>query len=143
MLLSFFDTLRRYDVPITIGEFLDFLGVLKSPEVFANKENFYFLSRTILVKDEKNFDKFDRATKAFFDGLESFEGILSAFIPDEWVRDAFKKNISEEEIKNIKKFENLEELINQFKNRLNEQKKRHQGGNKWIGTGGTSPYGNN
>ena len=143
MLLSFFDTLRRYDVPITIGEFLDFLGVLKSPEVFANKENFYFLSRTILVKDEKNFDKFDRATKAFFDGLESFEGILSALIPDEWVRDAFKKNISEEEIKNIKKFENLEELINQFKNRLNEQKKRHQGGNKWIGTGGTSPYGNN
>ena len=143
MLLSFFDTLRRYEVPITIGEFLDFLSSLKSPEIFANKENFYFLSRTILVKDEKNFDKFDRATKAFFDGLESFEGMIDALIPDEWIRDSFKKNISEEEIRNIKKFQNLEDLINQFRTRLNEQKKRHQGGSKWIGTGGTSAYGNN
>lgn len=142
MLLSYFDILRRYELPITIGEFLDFLGALELSDFFADKENFYFLSRTILIKDEKNFDKFDRATKAFFDGLESFDGMLSALIPEEWVRDAFKKNISDEEIQNIKKFENLEDLINQFKSRLSEQKKRHQGGDKWIGTGGTSPYGN-
>lgn len=142
MLLSYFDILRRYELPITIGEFLDFLGALELSDVFADKENFYFLSRTILIKDEKNFDKFDRATKAFFDGLESFDGMLSALIPEEWVRDAFKKNISDEEMQNIKKFENLEDLINQFKSRLSEQKKRHQGGDKWIGTGGTSPYGN-
>ena len=68
--------------------------------------------------------------------------MLSALIPEEWVRDAFKKNISDEEMQNIKKFENPEDLINQFKSRLSEQKKRHQGGDKWIGTGGTSPYGN-
>ena len=142
MLLSYFDILRRYELPITIGEFLDFLGALELSDFFADKENFYFLSRTILIKDEKNFDKFDRATKAFFDGLESFDGMLSALIPEEWVRDAFKKNISDEEMQNIKKFENLEDLINQFKSRLSEQKKRHQGGDKWIGTGGTSPYGN-
>ena len=65
MLLSYFDILRRYELPITIGEFLDFLGALELSDVFADKENFYFLSRTILIKDEKNFDKFDRATKAF------------------------------------------------------------------------------
>ena len=123
MLLSYFDILRRYELPITIGEFLDFLGALELSDVFADKENFYFLSRTILIKDEKNFDKFDRATKAFFDGLESFDGMLSALIPEEWVRDAFKKNISDEEMQNIKKFENLEDLINQFKSRLSEQKK--------------------
>jgi len=142
MLLSYFDILRRYELPITIGEFLDFLGALELSDVFADKENFYFLSRIILIKDEKNYDKFDRATKAFFDGLESFDGMLSALIPEEWIRDAFKKNISEEEMQNIKKIENLEDLINQFKSRLLEQKKRHQGGDKWIGTGGTSPYGN-
>lgn len=143
MLLSYFDTLRRYGVPVTLGEFLDLLEALKTSTVFADREKFYFLSRTILVKDEKHFDKFDRANDAFFNGLESMEGMLEALIPDDWIRDAFQKELTEEELAKLQSFDSLEELIEQFKERLAEQEKRHQGGNKWIGTGGTSPYGNN
>ena len=81
MLLNFFDTLRRYGVPVTIGEFLDLLQALDETLVFADQERFYHLSRLILVKDEKHFDKFDRAIDAFFNGLESMEGMLEALIP--------------------------------------------------------------
>lgn len=143
MLLSYFETLRRYGVPVTLGEFLDLLEALKTSTVFADREKFYFLSRTILVKDEKHFDKFDRAIDAFFNGLESMDGMLEALIPDDWIRDAFQKELTQEELDKLQSFESLEELIEQFKERLAEQEKRHQGGNKWIGTGGTSPFGNN
>lgn len=143
MLLNLFDTLRRYNVPVTIGEFLDLLQALDKNLVFANQEHFYHLSRMILVKDEKNFDKFDRAIDAFFNGLESMDGLLEALIPDEWVRDAFQKELSQEELEKLQTFDSLEELIEQFKERLAEQEERHEGGNKWIGTGGTSPFGNN
>tara|TARA_B100000767_G_scaffold264703_1_gene279929 strand:+ start:3392 stop:4567 length:1176 start_codon:yes stop_codon:yes gene_type:complete len=143
MLLNFFDTLRRYGVPVTIGEFLDLLQALDETLVFADQERFYHLSRLILVKDEKHFDKFDRAIDAFFNGLESMEGMLEALIPDDWVRDAFHKELSQEELDKLQTFDNLEQLIEQFKERLAEQDERHEGGNKWIGTGGTSPFGNN
>ncbi len=143
MLLSYFETLRRYGVPVTLGEFLDLLEALKVSAVFADREKFYFLSRTILVKDEKHFDKFDRAIDAFFNGLESMDGMLEALIPDDWIRDAFQKELTKEELDKLQSFESLEELIEKFKERLAEQEKRHQGGNKWIGTGGTSPFGNN
>lgn len=143
MLLSYFDTLRRYGVPVTLVEFLDLLEALKSSMVFADREKFYYLSRTILVKDEKHFDKFDRAVNAFFNGLESMEGMLEALIPDDWIREAFEKELTEEELEKLQSFDSLEELIEQFKERLAEQEKRHEGGDKWIGTGGTSPFGNN
>lgn len=143
MLLSYFDTLRRYGLPVTLGEFLDLLEALKRSQVFADREHFYYLSRTILVKDEKYFDKFDRASTAFFNGLESMEGMLEALIPDDWIRDAFQKELTEEELAKLQSFDSLEELIEQFKERLAEQEKRHEGGDKWIGTGGTSPFGNN
>ena len=143
MLLNFFDTLRRYGVPVTIGEFLDLLQALDKNLVFAEQEKFYHMSRMILVKDEKHFDKFDRAINAFFNGLESMDGMLEALIPDDWVRDAFQKELSQEELDKLQSFDNLEELIEQFKQRLAEQEERHEGGNKWIGTGGTSPFGNN
>ena len=143
MLLNLFDTLRRYGVPVTIGEFLDLLEALDQTLVFADQEKFYHMSRMILVKDEKHFDKFDRAINAFFNGLESMDGMLEALIPDDWVRDAFQKELSQEEIDKLQSFANLEELIEQFKERLAEQEERHEGGNKWIGTGGTSPFGNN
>ena len=143
MLLNFFDTLRRYGVPVTIGEFLDLLQALDKTLVFADQEKFYHISRMILVKDEKHFDKFDRAINAFFNGLESMDGMLEALIPDDWVRDAFQKELSQEELDKLQSFDNLEELIEQFKERLAEQEERHEGGNKWIGTGGTSPFGNN
>jgi uncharacterized protein len=143
MLLNLFDTLRRYGVPVTIGEFLDLLQALDKNLVFAEQEKFYHMSRMILVKDEKHFDKFDRAINAFFNGLESMDGMLEALIPDDWVRDAFQKELSQEELDKLQSFDNLEELIEQFKQRLAEQEERHEGGNKWIGTGGTSPFGNN
>ena len=143
MLLNLFDTLRRYGVPVTIGEFLDLLQALDKNLVFAEQERFYHLSRMILVKDEKHFDKFDRAINAFFNGLESMDGMLEALIPDDWVRDAFQKELSQEELDKLQSFDNLEELIEKFKERLAEQEERHEGGNKWIGTGGTSPFGNN
>lgn len=143
MLLSYFETLRRYGLPVTLGEFLDLLEALKTKQVFADREQFYFLSRTILVKDEKYFDKFDRAIEAFFNGLESMEGMLEALIPDDWIRDAFQKELTAEELEKLQSFDSLEELIEQFKERLAEQEERHEGGDKWIGTGGTSPFGNN
>lgn len=143
MLLNLFDTLRRYGVPVTIGEFLDLLQALDKNLVFAEQEKFYHMSRMILVKDEKHFDKFDRAINAFFNGLESMDGMLEALIPDDWVRDAFQKELSQEDLDKLQSFDNLEELIEQFKERLAEQEERHEGGNKWIGTGGTSPFGNN
>ena len=143
MLLNLFDTLRRYGVPVTIGEFLDLLQALDKNLVFAEQEKFYHMSRMILVKDEKHFDKFDRAINAFFNGLESMDGMLEALIPDDWVRDAFQKELSQEELDKLQSFDNLEELIEKFKERLAEQEDRHEGGNKWIGTGGTSPFGNN
>ncbi len=143
MLLSYFDTLKRYGVPVTLVEFLDLLEALKSSIIFADREQFYYLSRTILVKDEKHFDKFDRAVQAFFNGLESMEGMLEALIPDDWIREAFEKELTDEELEKLQSFNSLEELIEQFKERLAEQDERHEGGNKWIGTGGTSPFGNN
>ena len=143
MLLNLFDTLRRYGVPVTIGGFLDLLQALDKNLVFAEQEKFYHMSRMILVKDEKHFDKFDRAINAFFNGLESMDGMLEALILDDWVRDAFQKELSQEELEKLQSFDNLEELIEQFKERLAEQEERHEGGNKWIGTGGTSPFGNN
>lgn len=143
MLLSYFDTLKRYGVPVTLVEFLDLLEALKSSIIFADREQFYYLSRTILVKDEKHFDKFDRAVQAFFNGLESMEGMLETLIPDDWIREAFEKELTDEELEKLQSFNSLEELIEQFKERLAEQDERHEGGNKWIGTGGTSPFGNN
>ena len=130
MLLNLFDTLRRYDVPVTIGEFLDLLQALDKNLVFAEQEKFYHMSRMILVKDEKHFDKFDRAINAFFNGLESMDGMLEALIPDDWVRDAFQKELSQEELDKLQSFDNLEELIEKFKERLADQEERHE--SAWV-----------
>ena len=100
-----------------------------------------FLSRTILVKDEKHYDKFDRGFSVFMSGLESLDGLVEALIPEDWLRREFIKQLSDEEKEKIQSLGGLEELIEKFKERLEEQQKRHEGGNKWIGTGGTSPFG--
>jgi len=142
MLTTFFDVLRRHEIPVTITEHLDLLSGLDSAEVFANREAFYYFARCVLVKDEKYFDRFDQAFSAFFDGLESIEGLIEAFIPEDWLKTEFLKDLSDEEKAKIQSVEDLEKLIEQFKERLEEQKERHSGGNKWIGTGGTSPFGN-
>ena len=142
MLLNFFQTLRRQGLPVTIRELSDLITALEHHIVFADMEQFYFLARTIMVKDEKNFDKYDRAFKAHFTELEKIDDFIEALIPEDWLRSEFLKTLSEEEKAKIESLGGLEELIETFKKRLNEQKKRHEGGSKWIGTGGTSPFGN-
>ncbi|MDP1775624.1 MAG: VWA domain-containing protein, partial [Moraxellaceae bacterium] len=103
---------------------------------------FYQLAKLVLVKDERHYDKFDRAFKAYFDGLEGLSlDDFSKQIPDDWLRKELEKQLSPEELAELQKAGSLEELLKKFLERLNEQEKRHQGGNKMIGTGGTSPFG--
>ncbi len=142
MLVNFFYGLRKAEVPVSLNELLVLLEAMEKRLAFGSIDDFYLLSRTCLIKDEKHFDKFDRAFGAYFKGLENLEGIVEALIPDEWTRAEFMKQLSDEEKAKIESLGGLEKLIEEFNKRLEEQKKRHQGGNKWIGTGGTSPFGN-
>lgn len=141
MLLNFFQTLRRQKLPVTFTELSDLITALEHRIVFADMEQFYYLARTIMVKDEKNFDKYDRAFKAHFTELEKVDDFIEALIPEDWLRSEFLKTLTEEEKAKIESLGGLEELIETFKKRLEEQKERHEGGSKWIGTGGTSPFG--
>jgi len=141
MLVNFFQGLRDAGVPVTTRELLDLLEGLSRHIVFANLDEFYFFSRTCLVKDEKYFDRFDQAFGVHFKQLEALDNIIEALIPDDWLRSEFMKNLSEEDKAKIESLGGLEKLIEEFKKRLEEQQERHQGGSKWIGTGGTSPFG--
>lgn len=141
MLINFFQGLRDAGVPVTTRELLDLLEGLKRHVVFADMDDFYYFSRTCMVKDEKYFDRFDRAFGSHFKELEGLDDIIEALIPDDWLRSEFIKNLTEEEKAKIESLGGLEKLIEEFKKRLEEQKERHEGGNKWVGTGGTSPFG--
>ena len=141
MLLNFFEGLRKGGVPVSIKEFLVLLEALQKHLVFADIDDFYLLARTCLVKDEKYYDKFDRAFAVYFNQLESIEDFIEALIPEDWLRQEFEKQLSEEEKNEIESLGGLEKLIETFKQRLEEQQKRHAGGSKWIGTGGTSSFG--
>lgn len=141
MLINFFQTLKNNEVPVSIKELLDLIAALKEYIVFADVDEFYYLSRAILVKDEKYYDRFDRAFSLYFKELENVDDIIEAMIPEDWLRQEFMKDLSEEEKAKIESLGGLEELIKAFKERLEEQKKKHAGGSKWIGTGGTSPFG--
>tara|TARA_R110001583_G_scaffold43548_10_gene138577 strand:+ start:14602 stop:15774 length:1173 start_codon:yes stop_codon:yes gene_type:complete len=140
VLIDFFCKVRDYKVPCTLRELLDLLRALEQGVVFANIDDFYSLSRTILVKDEAHFDKFDRAFADYFKGVASLELDLSE-IPEDWLKKHFEKQLSDEEKVKIKALGGLDKLMETLAERLKEQEKRHQGGNKWIGTGGTSPFG--
>src|SRR6056300_634474 len=142
MLVNFFHGLKDAGVPVTTRELLDLLEAMKRHLAFADIDDFYHLSRALLVKDEKYYDRFDRAFGAHFKELESLDDVIEALIPDDWLRNEFMKQLSDEEKAKIESLGGLEKLIEEFKKRLEEQKKRHQGGNKWVGTGGTSPFGN-
>ena len=141
MLINFFQGLRDAGIPVTTRELLDLFEGLKQHLVFADSETFYYFSRTCLVKDEKYFDRFDRAFSAHFNELETLDVVIEAIIPDDWLRNEFLKSLSDEDKAKIESLGGLEKLIEEFKKRLEEQKERHEGGNKWIGTGGTSPFG--
>ena len=141
MLTNFFHTIRAAGVPASTREYLDLLAAMKERLVFADAEDFYHLARTILVKDERHYDKFDKGCKAFFEGIENLEDILQTLIPEEWLRKEFVKQLTDEEREKLQALGSLEELMEEFRKRLEEQKERHAGGNKWVGTGGTSPFG--
>ena len=144
MYTKFFLELKKFGVPVSIQEFLTFLNCLQTNLTEFEIEKFYFLAKTSLVKHEKYFDTFDQIFSSNFNGLEKIE--LEEFLdkmdlPSEWLEKLAEKLLSKEEMKQIKSLGNFEKLMETLKKRLEEQKKRHQGGNKWIGTAGTSPFG--
>lgn len=144
MFLPFFDNLRNGGIPVSLREYLSFLEGVKRGLATYDIDAFYYLARTSMVKDERNIDKFDRAFASTFKGLEaiSTEEMLNAVeIPEEWLRKMVEKHLSDEEKAEIDALGGLEKLMETLKERLKEQEGRHQGGNKWIGTGGTSPFG--
>jgi uncharacterized protein with von Willebrand factor type A (vWA) domain len=141
MLIPFFFKLREAGVPASITEFLVLLEALEARVAAASAEDFYYLSRACLVKDERHFDRFDRAFAAYFKGAEDAFGLAMANIPDEWLKRMAERMLSEEEKAKIESLGGWDKLIETLKKRLEEQKERHQGGNKWIGMAGTSPFG--
>ena len=123
MLINFFLTLRKYKLPVTIRELMDLISALQHRLVYANVDEFYLLSRTALVKDEKNYDRFDRAFSAYFKGLEDLTGLLESLIPDEWLRHEFEKSLTPEDLKQIESLGGLEKLIEAFKKAKEEAEK--------------------
>ena len=124
MLINFFLTLRKYKLPVTIRELLDLLRAMEFRVVYASLDDFYLLSRTCLVKDEKNYDKFDRAFSAYFKGLEDLHGMLESLIPDEWLRREFEKSLTPEELKQLESLGGLEKLIEAFQKAKEEEAKK-------------------
>ena len=141
MFVTFFQELKAAGVPVTLREYLTLLEAMEQDLASRRVEDFYYLSRAALVKDERNLDKFDRVFGKVFQGMELLEQALAAEIPAEWLKKLMEKNLSEEEKKLIEAMGGLDKLLETLRQRLAEQKGRHQGGSKWIGTAGTSPYG--
>lgn len=144
MFIDFFETVRRAKVPCSIREYLDLVRAVQANMAFAELDDFYALAKICLVKDEKHYDKFDKAFAHYFEGIDSLSLMSDeASIPAEWMRKEFERMLSQEEKDKIEAMGGLEKVLEEFKKRLEEQHKRHQGGNKMIGTGGTSPFGAN
>jgi len=144
MFLPFFDNLRKVGVPVSLREFLSFLEGMSAGLVTYEIEGFYYLARTAMVKDERNLDRFDVAFSETFKGIEEIpnDAVLNALdLPEDWLRKMAEKHLSEEEKAQIEALGGFDKLMETLKKRLEEQKKRHQGGSKWIGTAGTSPFG--
>jgi uncharacterized protein len=141
MFLAFFTELRAARIPVTLREYLTLLEALDRDLADKSVDEFYYLSRACLVKDERNLDRFDRVFGQVFKGLEDIRQVLeTAEIPQEWLRKMAERYLTDEEKRVIEAL-GWEKLFETLRERLKEQKGRHQGGSKWIGTGGTSPYG--
>ena len=144
MFLPFFDHLRAHKIPVSLREFLSFLEAVSAGMATYDMEHFYLMGRSILVKDERNLDKYDRAFAASFEGLEhiSPQDMLDQVdLPDEWLRKLAEKTLSEADKAEIEALGGFDKLMDTLRKRLEEQKGRHQGGSKWVGTAGTSPFG--
>jgi hypothetical protein len=140
MLIDFFFTLKDAKIPVTIKEFLMLLEAMQKNVIGNSLDDFYYLSRTTLVKDEAHFDKFDKAFGMYFKGIDAIFD-PKANIPLEWLTKRMKRELTPEQIAQLEKF-GYDKLMDRLKELLDEQKERHEGGGKWIGTGGTSPFGN-
>lgn len=144
MFLPFFENLRSAGIPVSLREFLGFLQGVSAGLATYDVDAFYYLARTAMVKDERNLDKFDRAFASSFEGLEhiSVDQVLSAVdLPEDWLAKMAEKHLSDAEKAEVEALGGFEKLMETLKKRLEEQKGRHQGGSKWVGTAGTSPFG--
>ncbi|MCB1408382.1 MAG: VWA domain-containing protein, partial [Rhodobacteraceae bacterium] len=144
MFRPFLDQLRAHAVPVTVREYLGFLEALKVGLAQFDAEGFYYLARTTMVKNEAHIDRFDRAFAATFKGLEAItpEAVIQAVdLPADWLEKLAEKHLTDDERARIEALGGFEKLMETLKQRLEEQKDRHQGGSKWIGTAGTSPFG--
>jgi uncharacterized protein with von Willebrand factor type A (vWA) domain len=140
VLIEFFMKLKEGGVPVSIKEFMTLLEGLQKRVAWGSVDDFYLLARTCLVKDEKYFDRYDRVFGAYFRGIVDLDG-MEATIPEDWLKKLAEKTLTEEEKKLIEAMGGWDKLMEALKKRLEEQKGRHQGGSKWIGTAGTSPFG--
>jgi len=140
MLIGFFLHLKAARLPVSTREFLTLLEALEARVVSLSIDDFYYLARAALIKDEAQFDRYDLAFAAYFKGVEAIFDIRAG-IPEEWLRKEFERLLSDEDKARIEALGGWAKLMETLRERLSEQKKRHAGGNKWIGTGGTSPFG--
>jgi uncharacterized protein len=141
MFVAFFRELKTAGVPVTLREYLTLMEAMEKDLAGRRVEDFYYLARTTLVKDERNLDRFDRVFGHVFKGLELMSETLTAEIPAAWLKKLAEKYLTEEEKRQIEAIGGLDKLLELLRQRMKEQKGRHQGGNKWIGTAGTSPFG--
>jgi len=141
MLIDFFLHLRHAKLPVSIKEYLLLLEAMREHVIGPSIDDFYYLSRATLVKDERNFDKFDKAFAAYFKGVQALPGI-DGDLPLEWLKRQFQREFTAEEKAAIEAMGGLDKLMERLRELLEEQKERHQGGSRWIGTNGTSPFGN-
>ena len=145
MLIDFFLALKSAGLPVSVKEYLTLCEAMQKGVAYGNVDDFYYLSRTCLVKDEANFDRFDRAFGQYFKGMENLDAALTKLfeqeIPAEWLQKLAEKPLTDEEKAQIKSLGGWDKLMETLRERLAAQKDRHQGGNKWIGTAGTSPFG--
>src|SRR5271163_1493462 len=143
MFHSLISQLRVAGLPVSITEYLTLIGAMRANVAAYSVDDFYYLSRATLVKDERHLDRFDRVFAQVFKGVQSEEGVAPQEIPEEWLRLVSEKILTPEEMAAIEALGGFEKLMETLRQRLEEQKERHEGGNKWIGTGGTSPFGAN
>jgi uncharacterized protein with von Willebrand factor type A (vWA) domain len=141
LLVDFFLMLRSAGIPVSVTEYLTLLDALSRRVAGYSVDDFYYLARASLVKDERHFDRFDRVFGAHFQGMQELFDEVVGEIPEEWLRLAGMGNLSEEEKQQIEALGGWEKLMETLRERLAEQRERHQGGSKWVGTGGTSPFG--
>lgn len=141
MLIGLFDALRAAALPVSLRELLDLLAALDARLVVADTDAFYRLAKLVFVKDERHYDRFDRGFANWIHAVESAKTPLEGMIPEDWLRQDFLRRLSDEDKAKIQALGGLDKLMEEFRKRLEEQNGRHAGGNRWIGTGGTSPFG--